>query len=842
MNADFSPLSRLVNKLRSGNMVRPDPREDGVAKQSNVTKFLAACASYGLQHEDLFHSNDLIEGSNESLARVAHTIITLIQFVDTPAPSRLKWIKPASPTLNPLSQSSTASSSASAAGPYMKGSLGRASASTPNLMPLSTSPTPTSPRKRYSPPAGLPPVRSDSSEEGHHATPKPRPMRKLANNESHINVSVVDPSDSEVMTGGEDEEEAGQGQEQKRGGEIIEVKPVPAPPLLKPPPRSPLRAQSVKRNQERQFDDGGISAWAKSAASPSTSSASGSPSAPRPGLGLGLARVNSMAAESTRASVGNASFLDSPVGASPPSEYSYARQSVASTTVTDTTVITQVSSILDGHHYGGSSGGGGGNSNKFGTIRTVTTDLTSEMPSMTRTEGMNVADELVKSGGGRVAESPLTPPVPPPKGLRERRPSGTHAQMHGHAVDLTRVAEEPDESGSSGGPRRYRDRDRDRDGERDQKGKGRADGSPTKGGRVGEVGRGGSTEKPADKIHAVHLHKAKWPDDFLDVFQLQMQNSTASTSSLDPEERQNRPSSPPYAHAPMSRSVSPPKKVAIVGLGAGRRADGSNESVPLAPRRPTHLSRHSIDTTPASLASASTSTLASASTAPTAGLLPKESILRREASPDRVLGSGNRVVLRRTSTNKSPLPPLSSSRAGSSLSMTRNTSTPESEGDGDVAGGEKRMSGGNGPVPVPFPRSVSGERSGTPSPSPRMEACVRLAGNPSTSTASGSVDSSANTNTNTNEKPRPPRGRFQSEINGSSRVKQRPNSYDELGAKPSRARFESMVNLGRADPAMASASDLMVRDSMDGSAVRKTLVVREEGKPPTHFVSSSLGP
>lgn len=48
-----------------------------------------------------------------------------------------------------------------------------------------------------------------------------------------------------------------------------------------------------------------------------------------------------------------------------------------------------------------------------------------------------------------------------------------------------------------------------------------------------------------------------------------------------------------------------------------------------------------------------------------------------------------------------------------------------------------------------------------------------------------------------------------------------------------------MVNLGVAS-ANASASDLLSRDSGDGSAVRQTVVVKEEGKPATHFVSSPI--
>ncbi len=51
--------------------------------------------------------------------------------------------------------------------------------------------------------------------------------------------------------------------------------------------------------------------------------------------------------------------------------------------------------------------------------------------------------------------------------------------------------------------------------------------------------------------------------------------------------------------------------------------------------------------------------------------------------------------------------------------------------------------------------------------------------------------------------------------------------------------MQSMVNLGVAS-STASASDLISRDSLDGSAVRKTLTIKEEGKAPTHFVRLDL--
>ena len=48
-----------------------------------------------------------------------------------------------------------------------------------------------------------------------------------------------------------------------------------------------------------------------------------------------------------------------------------------------------------------------------------------------------------------------------------------------------------------------------------------------------------------------------------------------------------------------------------------------------------------------------------------------------------------------------------------------------------------------------------------------------------------------------------------------------------------------MVNLGVAS-SNASASDLITRDSYDGGAVRQTLIVREDGKAPTQFVSGRV--
>jgi hypothetical protein len=626
-----------MNKLRSGSIVRPDVREDGFVRTSNVTKFLAACSSYGLPDEDLFQRDDLIEASSESLARVARTVVALIKFVEAPLVERSRYIsgqgqgkKPSGLTLsNPYSQG---------------GSASRASASTPNLLQShgSASPTPTSPiRKRYSPPSGLPTLRSDS--------PDVLPGK----------IDMDDHSDDED------------------GDNVGEVKAIPVPHILAPPPKSPLRARTPKH-----VDDGGLFTWAKNAASP-----------PR-----------TYVADSSRSPMGE-------------SESNIARQSVASSAMTETTMITDISSILDFSRKRTNSSG----YNKFGTIRTITTDVTSEAPSMTRTEGSAIADELARKASADVGG----------KYHRDRKVS------EGPMVDLSRVVEEADESASSS-----------RSGARDK-------GKP----------RHLENEKVVSKPEkpAVHLRKGKWPDDFMDAFQSHSPTRAITPKSLTPEQEDRSSSSTPI-------SISPPRKLAIVGA---TRRNESLEAMPQFPRRPTHRARHSID-------------------API--LIPKESLLGRDSSPDGIPTTSGRVMLRRHSTK-----PGAAQRNG--VYLPRNDEEPRDSGEDS---------------PVPFPRTSSGEHG---------------AGSSSPHSANGGDPSVFN------ERPRVPRGRFQSDIDSSARRRARPSSYDELGAKPTRSRFESMVNLGVAS-GNASASDLLSRDSMDGSAVRKTLILREEGKPPTHFVSS----
>ncbi len=158
---------------------------------------------------------------------------------------------------------------------------------------------------------------------------------------------------------------------------------------------------------------------------------------------------------------------------------------------------------------------------------------------------------------------------------------------------------------------------------------------------------------------------------------------------------------------------------------------------------------------------------------------------------------------------------------------------------------------------IPFPCALSSSGEFVPSPSPLnvpssslSDSVKRSSSNEhTTGTGSGSGPVSASASSiasgslqqqQAQQQPPPPRGRFQSEADGASsrRWRPRPNSYDEFGAKPQRrSRFESMANLGVASGTNASASDLMARNATEGSLSRQTLVVREEGKSPTHFVS-----
>ncbi|TCD71833.1 hypothetical protein EIP91_003176 [Steccherinum ochraceum] len=449
-------------------------------------------------------------------------------------------------------------------------------------------------------------------------------------------------------------------------------------------------------------------------------------------------------ADSTRANISD-SVRGSIAESFSPSIMTTARQSLASSHLTSTTDTSAFSSLLELQRSSSSQ------NNKFGTIRTVTTEATSLSPSDTPSAFFSVEG----SGGSSVPSSPTgaedyasrkrgldNASNPVLKPYRERHPSETAF------VDLSRV-EEMDESGSSANGK-YRE----------------LSASPTK---RSPTENGEARSKPSN----IRLGKGKWPDDFLDAFSSPASESRSAL--LDELEGADSLVTPLSISSPRSTpiSISPPRKLAIVT----NRPEGSLDPLPQFPRRPTHRSRHSVDTP---------------------GLLPKDSILRRDSSPD--TPPTPRLMIRRNSSRNGP------HRNG--IYIPRNSD-------------EEDM--------VPFPRTVSGEQNGTP-----PSQCVHF---PSEDSPKTSVTASVAPTINKERPHPPPRGRFQSEIDGASaRRRPRPSSYDELGAKPRRGRFESMVNLGGAS-GDASASDLM-QSSADG-IVRQTLVVKEDGKPATQF---RLGP
>ncbi|KAJ7765490.1 STE/STE11/cdc15 protein kinase [Mycena maculata] len=652
-------LCQLMNKLRASSIVRPSPSTTSPAVcEANITKFLAACASYGLPSEDLFDKDDLREGeagwSGEGLARVARTVVALVRYVEDPP--REKVVSGGSNAVSGHIQKSASVSI------YGKGQSG--AASTPNLGRSVSSPSPTAgigrtatKEKRWSPPADLPTVRSNSPGESSgtsSATVEENIQHRRDRERARANVSNT--IDRGETSAGEQWD-----WDRDKGGEIPQ-----------PPPRSPLRPQSPKVDDETNGN--GLFSWAMSHVQ-------------------GYTPPRSVAEAQTNVSPGtgiNNPSVDPNV---------HSRHSVLSTAsgLTETTTTT-APSLLDLSRY----------SNRFGTVRTMatSTDATSEAPSITRTEGNSIAEDLA--------------------GMRKRVDSKMGMYGGGSFIDLSRV-EEMDEAGTA------------------SRGLGRQWGAQQQ--PTPDVQR--LDNKPDSNKPAIRLGKGKWPDDFMDALQ-------PPPKSASPEMRESSPSP-----SPSTLSTSGPRKLAIVG--AGKRNE-SVESLPQFPRRPTHRARHSVDSPV---------------------LLPKET---RDTSPDG-LPSGSRVIPRRNSTKPGP--------------HRANSLAPRSDS-------RDRSSGSGSDALVPFPRTASGEHSPAGS-SPPERATSPLS-----------------------DKPRPPRGRFQSDVEGSSRRRPRPSSYDELGARPSRSRFESMMNLGVAS-GNTSASDLLSRDSLDGSLVRQALIIREEGKPPTHF-------
>ncbi|KAF7370599.1 Cell division control protein [Mycena sanguinolenta] len=414
-------LCQLMNKLRSGSIVRPDLRDDGFVRTSNITKFLAASTS-------------------ESLARVARTIIALIKYVDAPLPSKF---------VSGQANNNRRTSGSTSSGPYGQSNSRAAAASTPNLRPPS-SPSPTPPaRKRWSPPSDLPSVRSDS----------PAENSSVSSGAPNGNGDVKNNHDRPVVS------------------------------KLKLDREDSLEDKRAKFEDER---DG----------SAQFSRAVNNVSAP----------PRSVANSTSPVHVPPLVSLRDPPDQHTPS-LSNPRQSVASTSssaMTETTTTTMMSSLLDASRYSYS---------KYGTIRTVT-DATSEVPSITRTEGNSIAEDMARK--------------------RDATPKlyNRETKLSENFIDLSRV-EEMDEAGtaSRGLGRQYQQQQ-----------------APPEVQRV-------DSNKPA-----IHLRKGKWPDDFIDALPPPKSPITTDTRSSSP-----------------SSAASGPRKLAIVGANKRNESVESLSQFPRRP-------------------------------------------------------------------------------------------------------------------------------------------------------------------------------------------------------------------------------------------------------------------
>jgi len=343
------------------------------------------------------------------------------------------------------------------------------------------------------------------------------------------------------------------------------------------------------------------------------------------------------------------------------------RQSRTSSNITENTAY---SSIFDIRRNSSAQ-------NKFGTIRTVTTEATSlgsEVPSFTRTEASSVAASVAEEMARRRSISGDG------SRTRDRRPSEPATP------DLVSLVEEEENSACGSSSRETA--------------------------RARSPARDGQLDREPDQVR-VRLGKGKWPDDFMDAFQ------ASPSRSIPIQTRTNREESPGFA--PSSAS---PRKPYLIGVS---RHNDVTEPIPPSPRR---RPRHSVDPV----------------------LMPKESILRRDTSPDSPIPSspGSRVILRRPSTRNG-------ARRNGIYVPRGNLDDPDKEGCSSA---------------VPFPRAVSGEHSTRASPSPD-----------SPQSPINHLDGSRI------------RGRLYSEFDDpKARQRSRLDSYDELG-RSRRSRYGNSVDL-----------------------------------------------
>ncbi|KAF8524190.1 hypothetical protein JB92DRAFT_2881468 [Gautieria morchelliformis] len=270
---------------------------------------------------------------------------------------------------------------------------------------------------------------------------------------------------------------------------------------------------------------------------------------------------------------------------------------------------------------------------------------------------------------------------------------------------------------------------------------------------------------------AIRLGKGKWPDDFMSVFQYPARGSPPQIPEGVGEGEQ--------LDSPTSASGSPPRqRVRRPSNSVELTSSEAAEQIsPLGRTR--RRSSRSVDV-----------------------LLPKEVSLAigRDSSPSSS----------RDSSTPSPGP---ATPGGSRQPIGRRSRTYAPR----TTSPEHDRSAADASIPVPFPRSVSGEHS---------PLATLLS---SSETLQGDILPAATGFTADTTTPPPyQRTRHRSELDKRS-------SFDDQPAQrlAGRSRFESMVNLGGANDFSKGETSLI--GGMDGSAVRKSLVVKEEGKLATHY-------
>lgn len=275
---------------------------------------------------------------------------------------------------------------------------------------------------------------------------------------------------------------------------------VPSMNMITPTPKSPLRT----RSKSKHSDDGGVG--------------------PPDPNSLDFPTRESQSSSPTLGDYGHEFPL---------------RQSRTSSNITENTTY---SSIFDIRRNSSTQ-------NKFGTIRTVTTEATSlgsEVPSFTRTEASSVAASMAEemarrrsiSGDGTRTRD------------RDRRPSEPATP------DLVSLVEEEENSACGSSSRETaRARSSVCDGQRDRE---------------------------PDQVR-VRLGKGRWPDDFIEAFQ------GSSPRSIPIQTKTNREEFP-LGCSPSS--ASPSRKPYLVGVS---RPNDGTEPIPASPRRANHRPRHSVD-------------------------------------------------------------------------------------------------------------------------------------------------------------------------------------------------------------------------------------------------------